>query len=128
MSNGRRQPDRFALDLARFCPTCGNEIGICFVKETTEPDPHDVIEDELIKLSGEFDAESLIHWLGPNLAKGPSRRFHLEESEPLHEDLTKVDQQTEIKWFEKKYAKELTALRKVYDKIEMRWGFHQYFT
>ena len=45
----------------------------------------------------------------------------------IHLDFEGIDPDAEMAWFAQAFAKELDALRKVYETVEVRWGLHQYF-
>ena len=115
--------------IVKFCPLCGTKSGLVKVEEDVVPDPLSITsEDALESLQGEelhSDEEpEPVHFLGPN-QPGP-RDFYLGE-EAVHDDFTDLDRAAEMAWFEKKYARELNKLRKVYASVEIRWGAHQYF-
>lgn len=109
---------------AKFCDSCGGAIGAVKILVEHRTNPHDVVGDELTDLQGNSSGDNTLY-LGTNTSETP-RNFHPKKGH--HENLLEVDlMQTEIKWFEKKYAKELKKIREAYDDVKVLWGFHLYY-
>jgi hypothetical protein len=117
---------------SKFCSTCGAKLGTFETKET-EPaertDPYEVLEnagldgDALTDMRNDSDPE-WENYLGVN---NVSHGFWLDDCDGVHQDRRNLDIKGEMAWFEETYAKEIAALKQVYQIVEVKWGLHQYF-
>lgn len=113
-----------------FCSTCGSKITSYKVDEPADvPSVHDILEkrglhwDALVEMMWESDDET-VRYLGPN---DQGIGIHIDTDDTEHLDLREQDRAGEMKQFEVRYAKEIEALKKVYESVEVKWGLHQYF-
>lgn len=112
---------------AKFCSTCAGPIGDVAVSVRDRPNYYDVVGDELTSIQSDEDHAGDIVYLAANVRRAGDPGRDLDSDETIHLDLDDSDPVAEVEWFEKAFAKELAALRKVYETVEVRWGFHHYY-
>jgi hypothetical protein len=109
--------------VVKFCGSCAGALGPSKKVEPYRPTPYDVMQnrDEIVPLG--LEGKEATVRLGSNI-KGP-RDFHPDRSCTL--DLTALDREAEMRWFESRFADDLRLLRAAYDNVTVKWGLHVYY-
>lgn len=119
----KRPHQRNAHGDDRFCARCGHEVGSFTIQEKSPISPYEVVDDDLNHINPDEYNGGVLH-LGANTRETP--RDFTPEPDGTHLDITGIDIQAEIAWFEKMYAVDIEKLREVFDDVRVCWGVHAY--
>lgn len=122
----------------KFCADCGSEVDIKEYKEKWTCGPDSLISDEpyddefcdeLCCTDG-FDNEYENTFVPNESSPYDEKRGRLEEGDVGTIDLTDVEIQKEIKWFEKRYKKIIDVYKKEFgeDSCSVKWGVIQWYS
>lgn len=114
-----------------FCAECGSPITSRDFKFPSHVNPHDVLgeRENLVPILPEFRKDKLIWFLSNH--RGPRGSFQLETGEDLLIDVRTMGQtdliDSDLKWFQATFHKDLQLLRNAYDTLTLSWGLLNYY-
>ena len=137
--------ERKVIQKIDFCETCqikrtGNFCGVCGTKITqkeeiktlivpTRQECFDFFEEmgldyENALFCPESSGKSCNYF--PNQKRGRIKNYSIDMPSVMFLEMTQTDYQDVVDWFEREYAKEVEALRKLYTEVEVKYGLTTY--
>jgi hypothetical protein len=113
----------------KFCASCGGAIGPCPLVVEERQEPYEVVGEDVFMDLNSQTRESTRVYLAANLnSKHTPRDFSMRDEDEEHFDLRTMSTEAEMTWLASKYAKEIKKLKTAFDNVEVKWGFHRYYS